>query len=409
MIEPKSTVILFSNDLMPRNGDQFFPYRQDSDFYYLTGIEQVNSVLVMCPDHSETALREVLFIDRPDPDKEKWNGIFLNREQAKDTSGIENVFYSEDFEGLIPQFLMQSVNIYLNSNEYPKFNSQIQLKNHRNALILMQKYPLFAYKRLQPLMVSMRLLKKPEEIDQIKKACSITEKAFKQALKILKPGIKEYEIEAEILAEFIRQASDAPAYSPIIACGRNALILHYIKNSAVCLDGDLVLMDFGAEYGNYASDCSRTVPVNGRFSARQRQVYSSVLKVFKEAKKLYVPGSSIQTINQQVAESLQREMIDLKLLTKHEIQQALPGKAYLKYYYHGAAHFMGLDVHDPGGKEIILQEGMVLTCEPGIYIPEENLGVRIENDILVHSNPIDLMEEIPIEIEEIENLICSFK
>ncbi|MCF8294490.1 MAG: aminopeptidase P N-terminal domain-containing protein [Bacteroidales bacterium] len=409
MVESKSTIILFSNDLMSRNGDQYFPYRQDSDFYYLTGIEQVNSTLVICPDHTETALREVLFIDKPDPDKEKWNGSLLIREQAKDISGIENVFYLEDFEGLIPQFLMQSVNIYLNSNEYPKYNSQVQSKNHRNALILMQKYPLFSFKRLQPLLISMRLIKKPEELGQIKMACSITNRSFKQALKVLQPGIKEYEIEAEILAEFIRQASDSPAYAPIIASGRNALILHYIKNAAVCLDGDLVLMDFGAEYGNYASDCSRTVPVNGRFSPRQRQVYSSVLKVFKEAKKLYIPGNSIQAINQQVAEWLQDEMVQLQLLTKHEIKQALPGKAYMKYYYHGAAHFMGLDVHDPGGKEIILQEGMVLTCEPGLYIPEENLGVRIENDILVHSNPIDLMEEIPVEIEEIENLICSLK
>lgn len=394
---------------MPRNGDQYFPFRQDSDFYYLSGIEQVNSTLVICPDHTDSALREVLFIDKPDPEKEKWIGSLLTREQAKDISGIDSVFYLEDFEGLIPQFLAQSIHIYLNSNEYPKFNSEVQSQNHRKALILKQKYPLFSFKRLQPLLISMRLIKKNEELVQIKKACSITNKAFKQALKVLQPGIKEYEIEAEICAEFIRQASNGSAYAPIIASGGNALILHYIKNSAICLDGDLVLMDFGAEYGNYASDCSRTVPVNGRFSPRQRQVYSSVLKVFKEAKKLYVPGNSIQTINQQVAESLQREMIDLKLLTKHEIQQALPGKAYLKYYYHGAAHFMGLDVHDPGGKELILQEGMVLTCEPGIYIPEENLGVRIENDILVHSNPIDLMEDIPIEIEEIENLIRSLK
>lgn len=360
---------------------------------------------MLCPNHSEGSLREVLLLKRPDPDKEKWDGKMLTEMYAKMVSGVQNIRWIEEFDAILPQLMVQSETVYLNSNEYPKFYSLIETENHRKSLWIRNKYPLHTYKRLQPLLVSQRLIKSEVEIQAIRESCKITSEAFLKALKAIKPGKYEYEIEAEIIAEFLRRGADGYAYQPIIASGKNALILHYVSNNSICEAGELLLMDFGAEYGNYSSDCTRTVPVGGRFSPRQRSVYESVLKVFKAAKAVYLPGTTIQEINSHVNQLISRELISLGLMEDEALGTDLEKQALARYYYHGAAHFMGLDVHDPGGKDVILKKGMVLTCEPGIYIPEEGIGVRIENDILVGSNPIDLMEEIPIEVDEIENLM----
>lgn len=403
---PDSLVVLTGNEEIPWSGDQYYPFRQYSDFFYLTGIDQEDSMVCLCPHHPNPALREVLFIRETSPEMVIWKGEKLSKEQAVELSGIQTVKWNSEFWPVVQEMAFRSRNIYLSLNETMKVYSDIRTAEKRLAEEMKKRFPAHSYERLAPLITSLRLIKSDEEIDTIKKSIDITGKALQRVLKTTRPGMKEFEVEAEITYEFVRNGASSHAYAPIVASGENACILHYTANDKVLKDGDLLLIDFGASYGNYASDCSRTIPVNGKFSPRQKECYNAVLKVFREAVKLFVPGNSIEYINKEVNKMMEAAMIDLGLFTVKERDAQDPkNPLYQKYFMHGISHFMGLDVHDVGMKNEKLQKGMVLTCEPGIYIKEEGIGIRIENDILVDDTPQDLMKDFPIEVEEIEALM----
>jgi len=403
---PDSLVVLTGNEEIPWSGDQYYPFRQYSDFFYLTGIDQEDSMVCLCPHHPNPALREVLFIKETSPEMVIWNGEKLTKEQAAELSGIQNVKWNSEFWPVVQEMAFQSRDIYLSLNEAPKFYSPVPTVEKRLAEEMKKRFPAHGYERLAPLLTSLRLVKSDEEIGAIKKSIGITGKALERVLKTTRPGMKEYEVEAEITYEFLKNGASSHAYAPIVASGVNACVLHYTENDKELKDGDLLLLDFGASYGNYAADCSRTIPVNGKFSPRQKDCYNAVLAVFRDAVKLFVPGSSIENINKEVNKLMEEAMISLGLFTKEERDAQDPKKPlYQKYYMHGTSHFMGLDVHDVGMKNEKLQKGMVLTCEPGIYIKEEGIGIRIENDILVDDTPVDLMAGFPIEVDEIEDLM----
>ncbi len=403
-MKENSAAIFFSSDQYPRNGDQYFPYRQNSTFFYLTGIEQEKSILLIAPGAGNEKLREALFLLKPEKMMETWEGHKLTKEDAAGISGINNIFWLEDFDVSLKEVLSETNDVYLNSNEYIKFIPEVPLREERMAKKLKEDYPLHHYHRAAPLITKQRLIKSKEEIELMKKACAVTKDAFVSVLKTIKPGMKEYEVEAEITYRFLKNGANGHGYAPIVAGGKNACTLHYIENDKPLHDGDLVLMDFGAEYANYSADLSRTIPVNGKFSERQKACYNAVLRVMKEVKKMYVPGNTTNNINNRTNELMEAEMIGLGLFTKSE-SEANPD-LYKKYFMHGTAHFLGLDVHDAGSKNEPLKPGMVLTCEPGLYIEEENPGIRIENDILItDGEPEDLMAGFPIEPEKIEELM----
>lgn len=405
-LKNNSLAIVPSNDELTRNGDQNFPYRQGSDIFYLNGIEQEQSILTLCPNHPDPKLREILFLSKPDEIYETWAGHKLNKEEAKALSGIENIKWLDDFDLTIRDLALNSGTIYLNVNEYVKYHTDLIYNDYRLAEKLKKQFPAHQFERLAPLVTSLRLIKQPDEIELMQKSCDITGSAFRRILKFVKPGVTEYEIEAEMIHEFIRNGARGHAYQPIIGSGKNSLVLHYNENSDICNDGDLLLLDFGAEYGNYAADCSRTIPVNGKFTQRQRACYEAVLRVQKEATKLFVPGNSPDRVNRETWKMMEDEMIKLGLFTSSEVKNQNPDQPmYFKYLMHGVAHFVGLDVHDVGSKYRKFEKGMVLTIEPGIYIKEENIGIRIENNIVVDDNPFDLMAGIPREVDEIEELM----
>ncbi len=407
LLNKNSVAIINSADEMPRNGDQTFPYRQNSDFFYLTGIEQEKSVLLICKDCKNKEFKEILFIIKPEKTLEIWEGHKLTKEETKNISGIKTIKYLDEFSGILREIILASENIYLNRNENVKFETPVPYKDIRFANEIKEKYPLHKYNRLAPLITNLRLQKEPEEIELIKKACEITTSAFHKVLKFVKPGVKEYEIEAEITAEFIRNGAGGHAYQPIVASGKDNCVLHYISNDKVCKDGDLVLMDFGAEYGNYAADTTRTIPVNGKFTERQKEVYNAVLRVMKKATKLIKPGNTINKVNEEVNRMIEEELVNLGLAEKRDTSDKKKRDTVrMKYFMHGNSHFMGLDVHDVGTKDTVFKPGMVLSCEPGIYIEEEGFGIRLENDILVTENgQIDLLTDEPIEVEDIERLM----
>lgn len=408
LLPPGSVAIIHSNDELLRNGDQNFPYRQQSDLFYLSGITQEKTVLLLCPDHPDEKMREVIFTIRPEETDEIWTGHKLTKEEVRQFSGIAEVRWLEEFDGAVRDAILSSEVVYLNQNEYVKYSSVISYRDLRFARELRENYPMHEFRRFAPLITSLRLVKEPEEMELIRKASAITNKAFHRVLSFLKPGMKEYEVEAEITHEFIRLGSSGHAYPPIVASGKNGLTLHYIKNNAICQDGDLLLMDFGAEYGHYAADCSRTIPVNGKFTARQRECYEAVLKVFKEGKALFRPGATIQEINKKVSGMMEEEMMSLGLFTAADRDKQDPGNPlHRKYLMHGVTHFLGLDVHDVGSRFEPFRNGMVMTFEPGLYIREEGIGIRIENDILIQDGPVDLMESIPVEADEIESLMAK--
>lgn len=407
LLSENSVAIFQSNDQYPRNGDQLFPFRQQSDFFYLTGIDQEKSILLLAPNSSNKKLREVLFLLETNEKIAVWEGHKYTKPEARDTSGIKEVSWLDSFESSLKEILADADNVYFNSNEYIKFFSDVPEKNLRFVNQFREQYPLHNLKRAAPLLAKLRTIKSKEEIGLLKQACGITKKGFERVLKFVSPGKLEFEIQAEIDHEFTINRANGHGYAPIIASGKNACVLHYIENDKECKDGDLLLMDFGAEYAYYSADLSRTIPVNGKFTKRQKECYNAVLRVFKEAKKLYIPGNCINKVNDEVNKMMESEMIKLGLFTQEEVEkqdQDMP--LYKKYFMHGTAHFLGLDVHDVGAKHEPFKTGMVLTCEPAIYIREEDIGVRIENDILITENgPVDLMEDIPIEVEEIEKLM----
>jgi len=399
-----SIAFICSNDDYPRNGDQNFIFRQDSDYFYLTGLEQKDGILVI--SNLPNCENEQLFIRKPTPLAETWEGHKYTCEEATAISSIKKVSYLEDFEKFFYSTVIQTSNILINTKEelipatknlQKKLLSTEKLKSNFSGKTILS---------INPIIAELRLIKEPIEIELIKKACKITEDAFHRVLKTIRSEMKEYEVEAEITYEFMRQGASGHAYSPIVASGKSACTLHYNENDKVCKNGDLVLLDFGAEYGNYAADLTRTIPVNGKFTQRQKDCYNAVLRVMKQATQLLLPGTSIDENNKKVGLLMEEEMIGLGLFTREDVEkQDKEHPMYFKYYMHGASHFMGLDVHDVGTKQHILQKGMVLSCEPGIYIQEENIGIRIENDILIDDQPIDLMASIPREVEEIEALM----
>ncbi len=405
-LKSNSLAIVTSNDELNRSGDQHFTYRQNSDLFYLTGLEQEKCILTLSPFHPDESLREVIFTIKPNEQLETWTGHKYTKEEIQQISGIKTVKWIDDFDMTLRDLALNSEHIYVNLNEYIKYESPVFYQDQRMVQNLKQQFPLHNYHRLAPIITQSRLVKEKEEIELLQKACDITNDAFHRILKFVKPGVKEYEVEAEMTHEFITKGGRGHAYQPIVGSGKNALVLHYIENSDECKDGDLLLMDFGAEYGNYAADCSRTIPVNGKFSDRQKACYEAVLKVQKEAIKMFVPGNTIHKVNKAVFRLMEKELIKLGLLTQEEIEKQNPDQPlYTKYLMHGVTHFIGLDVHDVGGKYEPFKKGMILTCEPGLYIKEEGIGIRIENDILVDETPLDLMADIPREVKEIEQMM----
>ena len=402
-----AAAIFFSNDQQPRNGDQYFQYRQQSDFFYLTGIDQEKSILIIAPDMANKSYREMLFIIKTNESIKIWEGHKYTKTEAKNISGIKCVYWIDDFEMLLREVMMVTDNIYLNRNEYPKFFPEVEGRNERLGTQLKVDFALHNYKRSAPILKDLRTLKTEAEIKLIKRACDITNGAFKRILSKVKPGIQEFEIEAEIDYEFKINRANGHGYSPIIASGVDSCVLHYVDNDKECIEGTLLLLDFGAEYANYTADMSRTIPISGKYTKRQKDCYKAVLRVLNNAIKLYVPGNTINTINEEVNKMMESEMIGLGLFTREDINtQDNENPLYKKYFMHGTAHFLGLDVHDVGDKEEPFKPGMILTCEPGLYIREEQIGIRLENNILITNDaPIDLMSEIPINPEEIEELM----
>jgi Xaa-Pro aminopeptidase len=407
---PNNAIAIFhSNDEFPRSGDQNFVFKQNPDLFYLSGIDQEQSILLIYPDCPNPVYREVLFLRQTNDHIKVWEGHKYTKEQATETSGIKNIYWVDDFDNILHSIINYADSIFLNTNENDRYAHTVPYKDLRFINELRQKYPLHKYERAAPLMRQLRAVKSEIEVELTQKACDITKDAFKRVLKFVKPGVMEYEIEAEIIHEFIKQAATGHAYNPIIAAGNNANILHYIDNNQKCKDGELILMDFGAEYGNYNADLTRTIPVNGKFSARQKEVYNAVLHVMKEAKKLIVKGAVWNTYHEQVGEIMTAQLIKLKLISAADVKnQSASYPAYKKYFMHGTSHHLGIDVHDFAGRYTPFEAGNILTCEPGIYIPEEGFGIRLENNILItEDGNIDLMASIPLEADEIESIMNS--
>ncbi len=404
LLPSKALVLVFSNDQMPRSGDQYFLFRQNSNLYYLSGIIQPQTIFAICAEHPNPKYREVLFMLQTDSARETWDGHRLTTQEATAISGVQTVLNIDDFMQLVDDLAYPSECIYLDTAENAKMDTDLLTHDLRMANLLKAKFPLHQYGRLAPLMASLRFIKQPEEIHLIQNACNITEKAFNRVLSTIKPGMYEYEIEAEMTYEMLRHGASGHAFLPIVASAQNACVLHYHTNNKIIREGELVLLDFGAELSNYSSDCSRTIPASGRFTQRQRQLYDAVLRVFRKVMYLMKPGMSVVQINLQATRFWEEEHVQLGLYSMEDLRRQNPeSPLYYKYFMHGVTHFLGLDVHDTGDRYRMLEPGVILTCEPGIYIPEEGIGIRLENDILITpTDPIDLMKHIPIEAEEIE-------
>lgn len=403
----KSVVVFHANDIMPTNADGTMRFRQNNDLFYLTGIDQEETILVICPDFPDPNMREILFLRETNEHIAIWEGHKYTKKEALAVSGIQNIQWVANFDQVLNTLMALSQHVLLNTNEHLRADVQVESRDARFIKKCKERYPLHHYHRVAPLMHQLRAVKEQEEIDQMQIACDITEKGFRRILSFMKPGVTEYEIEAEFIHEFIRNRSKGFAYEPIIASGANACVLHYIENKAVCKDGDLILFDVGAEYGNYNADMSRTIPVNGKFTKRQRQVYDAVLRVQRGAMNILRPGVNIQDYHKEVGLMMQSELIGLGLLDQTDIKNQDPKwPAFKKYFMHGTSHHLGLDVHDVGTMHDPITPGMVFTVEPGIYIQEEGMGIRLENNIVIlEDGYFDLMGNIPIEAEEIEALM----
>ena len=406
-MQPDSLAIFYSNDLMPRSGDTFFPFRQNSGLFYLSGLDQEETVVVLFPDCIKDGFQEVAFVKRTSDYIAIWEGEKYSKEKAREVSGIQKVYWLDEMAPILHELILLSKRIYINTEEHDRFIPELPTRNMRMARDVMERYPAHKYHRAQPILKKLMMNKQEAEVELIQQAIGITGKAFKRVLEFVRPGVMEYEIEAEIAHEFIRNRASGHAYDPIIASGANSCVLHYTHNNQVCKAGDVLLMDFGAEYGHYASDLTRTIPVSGQFNKRQRSVYDAVLQIMLEAQQLLVPGTTLEEYSKEVVKMMESALIDLKLLSRKEIDQQNPElPLYKQFFMHGTSHHLGMDVHDLADRYVPIQEGMVFTCEPGIYIRDEKLGIRIENDILVTENgPLDLMAGIPVEAEEIEELM----
>lgn len=409
LMMPGSISIFNANDVLPSNADGTMAFRQNNDLFYLSAVDQEESVLLIFPDAPNEKHREVLFLKETNEEIAIWEGEKLTKETAFKVSGIKTVYWLQDFHKILRTLIYEAETIYLNDNEHLRADTTVQTRDDRFRKWCKEEYPLHNYERIAPLMHNLRAVKEPEEIELMQTACNITAKAVNRALKFIKPGVMEYEIEAELMHEFLINRSKGFAYSPIIASGFNACVLHYIENNQECKDGQVILMDIGAEYGNYASDLTRSIPVSGKFSARQREVYNSVLTVFKKAKSILRPGIIIADYHARVGEFMTEELLKLGLITKEEVADQNPEwPAYKKFFMHGTSHYIGLDVHDVGNYYSPVEAGSVFTIEPGIYIREENLGIRLENDFLIGEHEtVDLMAHIPLEADDIEAAMRS--
>lgn len=410
-LKPKSIAVFNSNDFMPTSADGTHPFNQQTDIFYLSGIDQEETVLVICPDAPEKKQKEILFIKETNEQIATWEGQKYTKEKAQDISGIKTVHWTSELNTILRPLIIQSENIYLNTNEHLRAAVTVETRDMRFVKWCRQAFPLHHYERLAPVMQHQRAVKSPQEIELIKKACGITEKAFRRLLGFVRPGVWEYEIEAEIVHEFMRNRSRGPAFESIVASGIDSCTLHYVQNDKQCQDGDLVLIDFGAEYANFASDVTRTIPVNGKFTKRQKQVYNAVLRIQKAAIKMLKPGNTLQKYQKAVVKLVEAELIRLGVLKKADIKkQSEDSPLYKKFFPHGTSHHLGLDVHDYGDVYRKFVPGMVLTCEPGIYIRDESIGVRIENDILItRKGPVDLTRAIVREADAIEKLMNQGK
>lgn len=406
-LKPNSLVVLNANDMMPTSGDGIMPFRQNSDLFYLSGIDQEETILVLYPDAPKAEWKELLFIKKTDAHIMVWEGKKYTEEAASNTSGIIHIHWLDAFATVFKSLMERVEFIYLNSNEHARAALRVQTRDARFMEWCKQKYPLHQYERLAPIMQRLRTVKSEPEIALIRQACDITGKGFRKILPNIQSGTMEYEIEAALIGEFICHRSRGFAYDPIVASGANACVLHYTANDQPCKAGDTILLDVGAEYANYKADLTRVVPVSGRFTPRQRSVYESVLRIMRQAQQLLMSSGNLNTHQQQVGEVVTQELINLGLLDRTDVKnQSLKHPAYRRYFMHGISHYIGLDTHDVGDTYEKLVPGMVLTIEPGIYIREEGLGVRLENIFVIREEGLEnLMASIPIEAEEIEELI----
>jgi Xaa-Pro aminopeptidase len=406
-LKNNSIAVFNANDMMPTNADGTMSFVQNADLFYLSGIDQEESILLIFPDAKDEEHREVLFLKETNERIAVWEGHKYTKEEASQASGIKTIYWTSQFKTIFKSLMSQCDSIYLNSNEHSRASIEVETRDSRFVKWCKAHYPLHRYMRSAPVMHEIRVIKSKIEIELIQQACAITEKGFRRLLTFVKPGVWEYEIEAELIHEFIRNRSRGFAYGPIVASGNNANVLHYVENNKQCKAGDVILLDVAAEYANYASDLTRSLPVSGKYSKRQRKVYDAVLRIQKEAMKMMKPGNTLEKLNKEVGELMEEELIQLKLLKSADVKKQDAGNPlYKKYFMHGTSHYMGLDVHDVGSFSRPFEEGMVLTCEPGIYIREEGLGIRLENDILITKKGfLDLMGNIPIEAEEIEDLM----
>jgi Xaa-Pro aminopeptidase len=403
-MKPNSIAIFVSNDEVPRNGDAIYNFQQNSDLYWLSGIMQEDSMVILFPDNPDPKYREVLVLVRPNELKEKWDGKRLRREEATGISGITTIVWLDTLDALLQTWVHLADNIYLDTNENDRKASLVRTRDYRFVDEMQERYPLHQYERAAKLMKEQRAIKTSLEIEVVKKAIEITGKTFDRVMRFVKPGVMEYEVEAEIVHSFLSQRASGEAYGSIIASGDRARTLHYVSNNQECKDGELLLMDFGALYGGYAADLTRTIPVNGKFTDRQKEVYNACLHLHNYAKSILKPGISIIDYTEKVGEEATQQFLKIGLLKETDVKNEDPeNRAYRKYLYHGISHHLGIDVHDLGTRTAPIQAGMLFTVEPGIYIEEEGMGIRIENNLWITDNGnIDLFEGIPITVEEIE-------
>lgn len=407
LLKANSIVILHSNDIYPTNADGTMAFKQNSDLFYLTGVDQEGTTLILMPDAVDPKEREILFVKETSDLIAVWEGDKLTKEQTRAATGVQRVEWSHLFDEFLQRVVPQAEHIYLATNEHLRAVIATETRSARFIRDCQARFPLHRYERLAPLLHRLRIIKDQEELKYLQHACNITEAGFRRLLGFIKPGVGEWEIEAELLHEFVRRGSRGFAYSPIIGTGKNACVLHYVENDKICQDGDMVLLDVAAEYGGWASDLTRTIPVNGKFTPRQRDVYNAVLRVFRGANDILRPGNTPMEYQQQVIELMERELVHLGLFSAKEAQAQGPEKLLVKrYFMHGTSHHLGLDVHDVCPPHEPFAEGMVFTIEPGIYIREESMGVRLENDVVIGKDKnFDLMHNIPIEVEELEELM----
>ena len=405
----EGTLAVFnSNDIYPISADSTMPFQQHRDILYLSGVDQEESILLIFPNASNPAHREILFLKETSDLIAIWEGEKLTKETAFLTSGIKTVYWLSQFPVIFKQLMSEAQGIYLNTNEHLRANTEVETREDRFISKVRQDYPAHIVHKAAPIMHKIRSVKDAIELELMQRACKITEASILRLLKFIKPGVWEYEIEAELAHEFLRNRSKGFAYTPIIASGKNACVLHYIENNQLCKDGDVILLDVGAEYANYSSDLTRCIPVNGRFTARQKAVYNAVLHVKTEAEKLLVPGTIMAEYHKKVGILMEEQLVNLGLISMDDIKnQKADWPAYKKYFMHGTSHFIGLDTHDVGLWHEPISEGMVFTCEPGIYIPEEGLGIRLEDDLVVQKSgaPFNLMKDIPLQADHIEELM----